>query len=212
MTGLRARHKADRRERILQAATTLFRSVGYEAARIEAIARDADVAIGTIYNYYQNKGDILMAIVSLEVGEVLAAGRAVIEAPPAHVGRAVDALLTIYVDHSLVYLSKDMWRQAMAISIQQPNSPFGSAYTALDRALSRQTCALLTRLEALGTLKPDVDCRGVGEMIFNNVNMMFMEFVKDEAMSDARLRAALRRQNRTLISAISADPAGVGDR
>ena len=32
-----------------------------------------------------------------------------------------------------------MWRQAMAISTQQPNSPFGRTYAALDRALARQS-------------------------------------------------------------------------
>ena len=40
-------------------------------------------------------------------------------------------------------------------------------------------------------------------MIFNNTNMMFIEFVKDEAMPLGRLRTALRRQNRTLVNAIA---------
>ena len=59
--------------------------------------------------------------------------------PPRDVDEAVDALIGIYIEHSLVYLSKEMWRQAMAISTQQPDSPFGKTYTALDRALTDQT-------------------------------------------------------------------------
>ncbi|MET0482309.1 MAG: helix-turn-helix domain-containing protein [Aestuariivirgaceae bacterium] len=203
MSGLRARNKADRRRRILDAATRLFREQGYEATRIEAIAAEADVSVGTIYNYYQNKGDILVAIVSMEVDEVLVAGARIIAAPPAHVVRAIDRLLMSYIDHSLVYLSKEMWRQAMAISTQQPNSPFGRTYAALDKALVRQTCSLIAALQSLGAVRPDVDSRGVGEMLFNNTNMMFIEFVKDEAMPLVRLRSAIRRQNRTLLSAIA---------
>ena len=99
MTGLRAKNKADRYGRILHVASRLFRTLGYEATRIEAIAAEAEVSIGTIYNYYQNKGDILVAIVSMEVHEVLAAGRSVIEAPPPFVSRAVDSLVSTYIDH-----------------------------------------------------------------------------------------------------------------
>ena len=35
MTGLRAKQKADKNRRILEAATKLFREVGYDAARID---------------------------------------------------------------------------------------------------------------------------------------------------------------------------------
>ena len=128
MPGLRAKNKADRHLRILNAASRLFREGGYEATRIEAIAADAEVSIGTIYNYYQNKGDILVAIVSMEVNEVLRAGQRVIDEPPRDVSGAVDTLIATYIDHSLVYLSKEMWRHAMAISTQQPESPFGRTY------------------------------------------------------------------------------------
>jgi AcrR family transcriptional regulator len=203
MAGLRARNRADRDSRILHAAARQFRTFGYDASRIEAIAAEADVSIGTIYNYYQNKGDLLVAIVSMEVNEVLAAGQRVVEAPPRHVGRAVDLLMGTYVEHALVYLSKDMWRQAMAISTQQPTSPFGRTYAGLDRALATQSCALIAGLKAIGVVRPEIDARGVGEMIFNNTNMMFIEFVKDEAMPIGRLRATIRRQNRTLVNAIS---------
>ena len=41
MAGLRERQKADRERRILEAATGLFREVGYDAARIEDIAERA---------------------------------------------------------------------------------------------------------------------------------------------------------------------------
>jgi AcrR family transcriptional regulator len=205
MTGLRARQKADRHQRILQAASELFRKSGYEGAKIEAIAAMAEVSIGTIYNYYQNKGDLLVAIVAMEVNEVLNAGRDVIAKPPANVVKAVDRLVIGYIEHSLVYLSKEMWRQAMAISTQQPESPSGRTYSGLDRALTDQTCALIARLQELGLVRGDIDSRSVGEMIFNNTNMMFTTFVKDEAMSIAELRAAIKRQNKPLLEAVAAN-------
>lgn len=203
MSGLRERQRADRHRRILEAAALLFRQSGYEGAKMEAIAAEAEVSVGTIYNYYRNKGDILVAIVSMEVNEVLNAGRGVVATPPKNVADAIDTLIGIYIDHSLIYLSKEMWRQAMATSTQQPGSPFGKTYTALDRGLADQTCELVEQLRSRGLVREDVDVSSAGEIVFNNMNMMFVEFVKDEAMPIAALRKALRRQNKILVDAIA---------
>nr|WP_246688701.1 MULTISPECIES: helix-turn-helix domain-containing protein [unclassified Mesorhizobium] len=57
--GLPFLRQADRHRRIIYAATALFREAGYEGAKMEAIAAQDEVSIGTIYDYCQNKGDIL---------------------------------------------------------------------------------------------------------------------------------------------------------
>ena len=204
MAGLRAKHKADRHQRIVEAAARLFRTQGYDTVKREAIAAAAEVSIGTIYNYYKNKGDLLVAIVSMEVHEVLAAGERVIADPPRTAEKAVAKLIANYIEHALVYLSKEMWRQAMAITTQQPDSPSGVAYNELDEALARQTAKLIRKLQTLGLVQVGVDAQALGEMIFNNTNMMFTIFVKQEAMSVATLLARIRRQNRTLVQAIAA--------
>ena len=200
MSGLRAKQKAVRHTRILETATMLFRENGYGAVKIETIATAAEVSIGTIYNYYQNKGDLLVAIVAMEVDEVLVAGERVILKPPKTAAKAIDTLIGIYIDHSLVYLSKEMWREAMAISIRQPESPFGMSYATLDVALAHQVQRLIERLKQLGHVNPDVDAKSMGELIFNNTNMMFTGFVKTRAMTVQQLRSDLRRQMRPFVS------------
>ncbi len=203
MAGLRAKQKADRNRRILEAATSLFRDAGYDSARIEDIAERAEVSVGTLYNYYQNKGDILLAAVTMEVEEVLEAGRHIVANPPPTVAAALQALIEQYYDHSLVYLSKEMWRVAMALSIQQPESPFSRRYTELDRRLCGQVSSLVLRLQANGAVRADVDAAAVGEMFFNNLNLMFIEFAKDEAMPLEALKAQVERQNRPLAGLIA---------
>ena len=203
MAGLRERQKADRERRILEAATRLFRDVGYDAARIEDIAERAEVSVGTFYNYYQNKGDILLATVGMEVEEVLAAGEAIVTDPPADVAEALKQLINQYYDHSLVYLSKEMWRTAMAISIQQPETPFSKRYTALDARLCNQVSTLIQRLQLKGVVIAGIDTAAVGAMFFNNLNMMFTEFVRDETMPIERLKDDVARQSRPLAMLIS---------
>lgn len=203
MSGLRAQKKADKNRRILEAATTLFRKVGYDSARIEDIAEMAGVSVGTFYNYYKNKGDMLMATVSMEVEEVLAAGEGIIAKKHDQVASALFDLIGKYYDHSLTYLSKEMWRTAMSLSIAQPETPFSKRYTALDHRLSKQVCDLFRSLQDRGIVRKDVDCTALGELVFNNVNMMFIEFVKDEDMDVDGLKASVAKQNLPVASLIS---------
>ncbi|WP_246800648.1 hypothetical protein [Mesorhizobium amorphae] len=90
----------------------------------------------------------------------------------------------------------------MAISPQLPDSPFGQAYTGLDRALTEQICALVARLQEVGLVRRDIDGPALGELVFNNMNMMFIEFVKRDEAKIPELRAAIRRQNRILVAVI----------
>ena len=194
MAGLRAKQKANRAERILTAATNLFRELGYDAVRIEDIAEAAEVSVGTFYNYFQTKGDILVAIVSVEVEEVLIAGATVVARPPVTVAAALSRLVEVYYDHSTVYLSKEMWRTAMALSILNPDTPSSRHYSGLDGLLRNQMCSLIDALQRFGTARGDVDATALGQALFNNLNMMFIEYVKSD-MSLSALKDAVARQN-----------------
>jgi TetR/AcrR family fatty acid metabolism transcriptional regulator len=52
----------ERKRQILNAAIKVFATKGYERATIANIAREAGVAEGSIYNYFKNKGDLLISI------------------------------------------------------------------------------------------------------------------------------------------------------
>jgi AcrR family transcriptional regulator len=182
MTGLRERQKADRTGRILRAASKLFRAQGYDAVRIEDIAAAAEVSTGTCYNYFSTKGDLLLAIVSMEVEEVADAGQSLVASPPLDIAQALGGLIRLYYDHSLHYLSKEMWRKAMAFSIEAPGTPFSQRYAELDGLLIAQVCALIRALQARSLVRRDLDPDLIGHVVFNTLNQMFIDFVKADEM------------------------------
>ena len=55
-----------KRERILEAATTLFVQYGYRKTSIDEVARAAGIAKGTLYLYYSNKAELVFHAVALE--------------------------------------------------------------------------------------------------------------------------------------------------
>jgi AcrR family transcriptional regulator len=58
-TGEPGREK-DKRQRILAAAQEVFAEQGFDAARMDEVARRAQVGKGTLYNYYESKEDLLI--------------------------------------------------------------------------------------------------------------------------------------------------------
>ncbi len=59
----RREQKAHRQEEILAAAFEVFAANGYEAARIDEVARRAGIAKGTIYLYFRDKEKLFQAVV-----------------------------------------------------------------------------------------------------------------------------------------------------
>jgi AcrR family transcriptional regulator len=78
--GLRERKKLQTRERIRAAAAELFTRHGYGAATMRQIARRAHVGLGTLFNYAEDKRDLVFLIFNEELNAVtdvaLAAPRA----------------------------------------------------------------------------------------------------------------------------------------
>jgi len=59
----------DKAEVIKAAAVRVFAREGFYRARMEAVAHEAKVAVGTIYNYFKSKEEILLSIFQAEFDE-----------------------------------------------------------------------------------------------------------------------------------------------
>src|SRR5882724_327139 len=56
-----------RRDEILQAACRIFASLGYSAANVEDIAKEAGMAKGTVYLYFKSKEEIFAAVLARDL-------------------------------------------------------------------------------------------------------------------------------------------------
>ena len=63
--------KADKHQKILDSAIKVFGHKGFFNARISDIAKEAKVADGTIYLYFNNKYDILLTLFEEEIGKLI---------------------------------------------------------------------------------------------------------------------------------------------
>src|ERR1700731_4939730 len=68
--GLREQNKLEKRQRIRMAARELFSKHGYDSATLRQIARRAHVGLGTLFNYAQDKRDLVFLIFNEELAAV----------------------------------------------------------------------------------------------------------------------------------------------
>src|ERR1700721_3809166 len=68
--GLREQNKLEKSQRIRIAARELFSKHGYDSATLRQIAKRAHVGLGTVFNYAQDKRDLVFLIFNEELAAV----------------------------------------------------------------------------------------------------------------------------------------------
>jgi len=80
---LKDRHREQTADAILSAAEEIFASDGLHAARMEAIAARAGIAVGSLYNHFESRRDLLGALVRARREALLARADEALAAPRA---------------------------------------------------------------------------------------------------------------------------------
>ncbi len=178
--GKRAARKADTVVALMQAARDLFRDRGYEATRMEDIAAVAGIAVGTLYNYFESKADLLLAIVVDADRACIAAAEELFESLPDDPAEALAVIALHDSRHSLDALDKTGWRQVLAATLTGPDSAFARAYAATTFELESLFVRVVQRLQTKGQLRSDLSAKACAGVIFAAKYTRFIEHVSDE--------------------------------
>ena len=103
--------------KIITAATKVFAKKGFFTARISDIAKEAKVADGTIYLYFNNKYDILLSVFQEEIGKIVDRTTRLLaqEQDP-------EQMLVVYANQHLQAMKKNRYlAEVVQIELRQPN-------------------------------------------------------------------------------------------
>ena len=145
--------QAERRRQILQAAVRTFAAKGYHAARVSDIAKEAGVAYGLVYHYYESKETLLEAIFRETWGAMLETVQSVeqLDEPARERVRKVSEIVlrTWKRDPDLVrVLVREVTRSAQ---VQDETAEIELAHQALQRIVEHG--------QASGEFRADLDAR-----------------------------------------------------
>ncbi len=158
--GLRDRKKKERNERIFAAATDLFQEKGYADTTITDIAKRADVGVGTIYNYFSSKHDILLSIV---------ANRCLEKRPEEKIYKN-DPVKTLcnylhkYFKEWDIF-DKDIWRSFFAALFTGERELIERAFE-LDMKIVGELSELCRKMQDLDMIASDLDPNEVGMAVY----------------------------------------------
>ena len=204
LMGLRERQKANRRERILEIAKARFQTDGYAPTTIELIAKDADISAVTVYNYFDSKAGLLLALVSESDQLLIRQLTAMIARKPTDLIDAVATFGQILRRHAMSYLAKSTWREVLSASIQEGSSDFGRTYLELDRVLIDLMRDMIVEFQSRGLIAETVDSDALADCLFSLQNIRFFQFIADDKRDDADIDRRLRSDLEALKNLFSA--------
>jgi AcrR family transcriptional regulator len=162
--------KHKRRKRIIQAATALFQHNGYADTTISDIADQAEVGVGTIYNYFSSKNDILLNLVA----------DICIEKKPDEIIYENDPVKTLYsyiygyFDEFMIF-DKAIWRGWFAALFTEPNL-FARAY-ALDMKIAGELEGICEQMQNRNMVSNDVPAREIASTVYVLFISWMMSFI-----------------------------------
>jgi AcrR family transcriptional regulator len=191
MSDLRARKKDRNRQQILVAAMSLFSKRGFRATTTEQIAAAAEVAAGTLYNYFGTKGAIVVALFGDATARLLEAGRAVVARPGRRPAQAVLRLFQIYLGLVDTF-GRELLGEVFAAMLLDPEESV-EALAGMDQQLIAQVAELLAVLQARGDVAAVTPLDGALQLyaIFGMQLLMHMHL---PGYDRAALEAGLKSQ------------------
>jgi AcrR family transcriptional regulator len=192
MSGLRERQKEKRYQSIITAALLLIKEKGYGATSIEEIAGRAEVGVGTVYNYFHTKADIIVELYKRDVTSNLIQGKEVIASLQRNYKQTAIELLAAYAAGYYGEREKSLLREIYSV-VMSEQALARKELLQLDSTLVDQLAGLLVEAQQRNYIKPAVIPKEAAYIFFSLAMYDFMVFVTDDDMKFAELEETIKR-------------------
>jgi AcrR family transcriptional regulator len=185
MLNRRERKKEATRESIIHSAITLFKEKGYHKTSMDEIAEKVDVSKATLYNYFQDKGSILIAYFQSTVAEY---GREIKTSLKSHQG--IEARLANLLDFKNLVFGNDIELTANYLKYRLQTIFDKNLFDNPDRSgLENVVLEIMTEAQANGEIRNDIPPLVVARTFLLSATNYFLSSTYIE---DARERENLK--------------------
>jgi TetR/AcrR family fatty acid metabolism transcriptional regulator len=197
----------EKHHRILQAAIKVFARKGFYNARVSEIAREAQVADGTIYLYFKNKDDILIHLFEEEMDRILQAMRRAIEP----LSDPLEKLRAFARTHLSLVEENPLLAEVIQVELRQ-SSKFMKDY---DNHKFLEYLNLLAEIieegQRMGSIRPDIHPAIAKRVIFGALDEMSTYWVLSKKRR-LPMKEAARQISEILIRGVESGHPGRGAR
>ncbi|MEW6444030.1 MAG: TetR/AcrR family transcriptional regulator [bacterium] len=198
---LREKKKQDRRDRIYRSAMELFGTHGYEATTIEQIAEKAYLAVGTVYNYFSSKGDLLLSLLVDRWKEGIGAGEQVSKRGKKDLLHAVEFLTARYIGSFSTY-PKRVWREFVSVAMSKQPGLMEDLWQ-MDRTFIDELTETLGDFQERGDLSADVSIEDLAQTIYSVLITNVLRYLTADPMSLEALKKSMGAQVKIICKGIT---------
>jgi AcrR family transcriptional regulator len=210
MSELRQKQKERRERDILAAAARLLSEKDFQATSVEEIAELAEVGVATVYNYFNTKADVVMALLNNELRELLEDGQRIVRRPPADAPEAVYRLINSYTVSLASRHPKRLLREVFALIFSE-QAFYRKEMFRFDFRLIDQLAELIEGMKERRQLARGVTAGEAATILYTVAMAGFMLFVADDDMTLDAMKKATRRYVRLVFSGLAPNTGGEND-
>ena len=182
MSGVRQKKQAKTEAAILRSAAYLISKKGLDRTSVEDIAARAEVGVGTVYNYFGSKNELLVALMERHTRELLKEREGVLASPGARPEAALTNLLWVYAKGFLTKYERRMLREVFAASFLQPEA-LGKKMTRLDYELMGQMVGLMGKYQQAGVVKKTLPLEQAALILYGSFALVVIMYLEYEELT-----------------------------
>jgi len=199
MAGFRETKKKSRQGRIYKAAIELLSEKGYSNTHMRDISERAQLAVGTLYNYYSSKSDLYMEVMEEKWFEISSShARRIV-----HLVCTEKDLFTVLkgiifpVFDDMFEIGMQDWGELFMAMFSSKN--YMDRGARMDLEAIEQFGALLGKLQKRGLIQKSVDPMAAAASVYSVIAFNVLAFLFIEGMSKEYLYLSIEQQLRLLI-------------
>ena len=167
-----APEETDKKTKILEAAETMFSEKGFNKTRVQEIARAAQVAEGSIYDYFKNKEDLLLSIPLKRFQEHVSSLPETF-----HIKSPERKLRRLIKYHFSLYLNNRNFLRVFLLDIQLNKRFYGSKAFDLFQAYLQTLEDIISQGKAEGCFQEDINPRVFRNMFLGAFSHMALRWL-----------------------------------
>ena len=187
---LREKYKAMVHDSILESALVLISANGLAKTTIEMIAERSGVGVGTVYNHFSSKSDLLKAFIELKTDEKLKAGKEIIDQQHSDPVQAITELIWIYV-RMIFTIPHKVFQEGFAFFLTQGKA-VGLKTVEDSHACAAQMQQMAERLQAEGLLCADTNLQSFKNLLWACKEYVINRRLFNENFSEEQAKCEIR--------------------
>lgn len=186
---LRERKRKNTLENIVLSARNLFFNRGYRETTMTEIAEASDVAVGTLYNYFRSKGEIMLAITSEDAADLL-----VPLTSSEMDALSVEDLIWKFTDKLIGFISaypRGLVKELIGVFWETGQESLSDGLASIDIRIMNQITEMISILRVNGRIKKETEPQIVAVALYGMATTAVMWYSIDSRVTLDRTRETI---------------------